>query len=156
MFGCASLHGTNPEEHALALSYLAAVPTLIFFSAIVLVVGLLARTYREASSMATPVMILPVISMVAGLAEPKISAAILLTPIINTTVIIREVLTGRATFELELVDLVERRGGAERHARAVGHRHDRHPAIAQGDPREGTVVDTSLDVPERGLVHPTG
>jgi sodium transport system permease protein len=82
---------------ALALSYLAAVPTLIFFSAIVLVVGLLARTYREASSMATPVMILPVISMVAGLAEPKISAPILLTPIINTTVIIREVLTGRAT-----------------------------------------------------------
>lgn len=82
----------------LALAYLAAVPTLIFFSGIVLVVGLMARTYREASSMATPVMLLPVISMVVGLAEPKITAAVLLTPIVNTTVIIREVLTGRATF----------------------------------------------------------
>ncbi|HZZ42129.1 MAG TPA: ABC transporter permease subunit/CPBP intramembrane protease [Tepidisphaeraceae bacterium] len=84
---------------ALGLAYLAAVPTLIFFSAIVLVVGLLARTYREASSMATPVMLLPVISMVVGLAEPKISAAILITPIVNTTVIIREALTGRVSIE---------------------------------------------------------
>lgn len=82
---------------ALALSYLAAVPTLIFFSAIVLVVGLLARTYREASSMATPVMLLPVVSMVVGLADPKVTPAILLTPIVNTTVIIRDVLTGRVS-----------------------------------------------------------
>lgn len=82
---------------ALALAYVAAVPTLIFFSAIVLVVGLLARTYREASSMATPVMLLPTISMLVGLVQPKPTPGILMTPIANTTVIIHEVLVGKAT-----------------------------------------------------------
>ena len=83
---------------AMLLSYLAAVPALIFFSVIVLIVGLLARNFREANSFATPVMLLPLASMAIGIAEPIATPAILITPVANTTVIIREVLTGRATF----------------------------------------------------------
>jgi sodium transport system permease protein len=83
---------------ALLLSYVAAIPALIFFSAIVLIVGLIARNFREANSFATPTMLLPLGSMAVGIAEPAATPAILLTPVANTTVIIREVLTGRATF----------------------------------------------------------
>lgn len=82
---------------ALLLSYLAAVPALIFFSVIVLIVGLLARNFREANSFATPVMLLPLASMAVGIAEPVATPAILVTPVANTTVIIREVLTGHAS-----------------------------------------------------------
>ena len=80
---------------ALALSYLAAVPTLILFTTLVLIMGLLARNFREANAYATPVMLLPLASLAAGIMEPKVSPAVLMTPVANTTVIIREVLTGR-------------------------------------------------------------
>jgi sodium transport system permease protein len=82
---------------ALVLSYIAAVPALIFFSTVVLIVGLLARNFREANSFATPVMLLPLISTAIGIMEPEATAAILITPVASTTVIIREVLTGRAS-----------------------------------------------------------
>lgn len=80
---------------ALILSYLAAVPTLVLFSTLVLIMGLLARNFREANAYATPVMLLPLASLAVGIMEPKVSPAVLMTPVVNTTVIIREVLTGR-------------------------------------------------------------
>src|SRR6185295_15181490 len=82
---------------ALALSYLAAVPTLITFATLVLIVGLLARNFREANSLATPIMMIPLASMLVGVLEPKMSPGLLVTPVANTTIIIREVLTGRMT-----------------------------------------------------------
>jgi sodium transport system permease protein len=82
---------------ALVLSYVAAIPALIFFSAIVLIVGLLARNFREANAFATPTMLLPLVAMAVGIAEPAATPGVLITPVANTTVIIREVLTGRAT-----------------------------------------------------------
>jgi sodium transport system permease protein len=80
----------------LALSYLAAVPALIFFSAIVLIVGLVARNFREANSFATPVMLIPLASFAVAMMEPRATPALLITPVANTTIVIREVLTGRA------------------------------------------------------------
>ncbi len=82
---------------ALLLTFLAAVPALVFFTTIVLIVGLLARNFREANSFATPVMLLPLASMAVGIMEPAATPGVMITPIANTTVIIREVLTGRAT-----------------------------------------------------------
>jgi sodium transport system permease protein len=82
---------------ALALTYLAAVPTLITFSTLVLIVGLLARNFREANSLATPIMMIPLASMLVGIAEPEMSPGLLVTPVANTTLIIREALTGRIT-----------------------------------------------------------
>ena len=85
----------NVSAAALALSYLAAVPTLVLFTTLVLIVGLLARNFREANAYATPVMLLPLASLAVGIMEPRLTPAVLLTPIANTTVIIREALTGR-------------------------------------------------------------
>src|SRR5205085_2725078 len=45
----------------------------------------------------TPVMLLPLLSLGVGILEPEPTVGVLITPIANTTVIIREVLTGRAT-----------------------------------------------------------
>lgn len=81
----------------LALTYLAAVPTLITFSTLALIIGLLARNFREANHLATPVMLIPLASMLIAIAEPPMSRGLLVTPVANTTVIIREVLTGRVT-----------------------------------------------------------
>jgi sodium transport system permease protein len=82
---------------SMILTYVAAVPTLITFSTIVLIVGLLARNFREANSLATPVMMIPLASMLVGIAEPDVSAGLLVTPVANTTIIIREVMTGRVS-----------------------------------------------------------
>ena len=80
---------------ALAVSYLAAVPTLVLFTTLVLIMGLLARNFREANAFATPVMLLPLASLAVGIMEPRLTPAVLITPVANTTVIIREALTGR-------------------------------------------------------------
>ncbi|HEX8914370.1 MAG TPA: ABC transporter permease subunit/CPBP intramembrane protease [Humisphaera sp.] len=85
------------DPWALVLSYLAAVPTLVFVTALVMVAGLFARTFQEANALALPVMLLPLASAAIGLADPATTPGLLLTPIANTTVIIRDVLTGRAT-----------------------------------------------------------
>jgi sodium transport system permease protein len=86
------------DPMALALSYLAAVPTLIFFSALVLMVGMMARNIREANSYATPIMLLPVGSMLIQVANPRITPGLMVTPVANTTLIIQDVLTGHAHF----------------------------------------------------------
>ena len=80
----------------LTLSYLAAVPAIIFFACLVLIVGLIARNFREANSFASPVMLLPLAAVFVGMAEPPSSNALMLVPVVNTTLIIRDVLTARA------------------------------------------------------------
>src|SRR5204862_7481889 len=85
----------NISLWSLILTYVAAVPTLITFSTIVLIIGLLARNFREANSLATPIMMIPLASMLVGIAEPEMSWGLLVTPVANTTIIIREVMTGR-------------------------------------------------------------
>jgi sodium transport system permease protein len=82
---------------ALALAFLAAVPALVFFASLVIVVGLFARNFREANSYATLVMLLPLISVGASIAEPAATPGTLMTPVVNTTITIRDALTGRLT-----------------------------------------------------------
>src|SRR5439155_13273138 len=81
----------------LLLTYLASVPSVITFPAMVLIVGLLARNFREANSLATPIMMIPLASMLVAIAEPVMTPGLLVTPVANTTLIIKEVLTGRIT-----------------------------------------------------------
>lgn len=82
------------DPGALALAFLAAVPTLVFFAAAAMVIGLLSRNYREANAYATPLMLLPLLPFLVSITEPRTTLALLATPIVNTTVIIRDVLTG--------------------------------------------------------------
>jgi sodium transport system permease protein len=80
---------------ALALAFLSVIPSLVLFSAVVMCVGMIARTYREANSFAAPVMMLPMGAMAIGMADPETSRALLATPVANTTILIRDILTAR-------------------------------------------------------------
>ncbi len=96
---------TAPAASGLGISpwlllhaYAAAIPALILFSAMVLCVGLIARTYREASSFATPVMMLPMAGMIVAMMDPPTTNALLMTPVVSTTLIIRDILTSRSNW----------------------------------------------------------
>ena len=82
---------------SLFLVFVAAIPALVFFTALVLIIGLLARTFREANSYATPAMLLPLASMALTVADVKSSPGLMVTPIANTTLIMRDVLRDKAT-----------------------------------------------------------
>ena len=69
----------------LLLTYIAAVPTLITFATTVLILGLIARTFREANALATPVMMIPMAAMVIAVAEPAISPGLMVNDISSTT-----------------------------------------------------------------------
>jgi len=81
----------------LCLTFLAAVPSLIFFTTLVLIVGLLARTFREANSYATPAMLLPLASLALSIADVKTTPGLLITPIANTTLVMRDILRDRGS-----------------------------------------------------------
>jgi membrane protease YdiL (CAAX protease family)/ABC-type Na+ efflux pump permease subunit len=80
---------------SLALSFVAALPALAFFTAMVLLVGLLARTFREANSYATPAMLLPIASLALTIADVQPTPGLLVTPIANTTLVMRDILRDR-------------------------------------------------------------
>lgn len=82
---------------SLCLTFIAAVPSLIFFTTLVLIVGLLARTFREANSYATPAMLLPLASLALSIADVKTTPGLLITPIANTTLVMRDVLRGKGS-----------------------------------------------------------
>lgn len=77
---------------SLALTFLAAVPALVFFTTLVLIIGLLARTFREANSYATPAMLLPIASLALSIADVRPTPGLLVTPIANTTLVMRDIL----------------------------------------------------------------
>jgi sodium transport system permease protein len=81
----------------LCLTFLAAVPSLVFFTTLVLIVGLLARTFREANSYATPAMLLPLASLALSIADVKTTPGLLITPIANTTLVMRDILRGKGS-----------------------------------------------------------
>ncbi len=80
---------------SLLLTFLAAVPALVFFTTLVLIVGLLARTFREANSYATPAMMLPIASLALSIADVRPTPGLLVTPIANTTLVMRDILRDR-------------------------------------------------------------
>jgi sodium transport system permease protein len=80
---------------SLVMTFVAATPALIFFTSLVLIVGLLARTFREANSYATPAMMLPLASLALSIADVKATPGLLITPIANTTLVMRDVLRGK-------------------------------------------------------------
>lgn len=97
MLGASAAREMSLDPGLLLLSYLAAVPTLVFCSAAVMVVGLFARNYREANSYSTPVMLLSLLPVLISVTDPKTTPALLATPLVNTTLVIRDVLSGRGS-----------------------------------------------------------
>ena len=95
--GASPFGSVNISIGDLALVYLAAVPALLFFSTIVLIVGLVARNFREANSFASPVIMLPMLAIFVSMSEPTPTPALMITPVVSTTLIIHDVLTNRAS-----------------------------------------------------------
>src|SRR5712692_9048694 len=89
-----ALGAVTVDPGALALAYVAAVPALLFFAAAALIFCLAARSYREASAYATPLFLMPMVPMIVSIIDPKPTPGLLVTPIVNTTLVIRAVLTG--------------------------------------------------------------
>jgi sodium transport system permease protein len=89
-----SMGAVSVDPGALALAYLAAVPALLFFAAATLIFCLAARSYREASAYATPLFLMPMVPMIVSIVDPKATPGLLVTPIVNSTLVIRQVLTG--------------------------------------------------------------
>ena len=87
--------GLTINYSSLALAFLASVPALVFFTAMVLLVGLLARTFREANSYATPAMLLPIASLALTIADVQATPGLLVTPIANTTLVMRDILRNK-------------------------------------------------------------
>ncbi len=82
---------------ALALAYVAAVPTIVFVAALCLVVALFARNYKEANSYATPVFFLALVPTMMNLTEARATPALLATPAVNSSLVIRDVLNGQVS-----------------------------------------------------------
>jgi sodium transport system permease protein len=60
---------------ALALTYLAAVPTIIFLAAATLCLALMARNYKEANASVSAVMMVALVPMIVSITEPKTTPA---------------------------------------------------------------------------------
>jgi membrane protease YdiL (CAAX protease family)/ABC-type Na+ efflux pump permease subunit len=97
MAGRGAPEALSIDPVSLALGFLAAVPTIVFFAGTVMVVGLFSRNYREANAYATPVMLLSMIPALISVGDPETTPALLITPAVNTTLIIRDVLSGEAS-----------------------------------------------------------
>jgi sodium transport system permease protein len=82
---------------ALLLTYVACIPTIVFFAGMLLIVGLISRNLREVNAYSTAVMLLPLIPMLVSILEPETTPGLLATPIVNTSLIIRDVLRGHAS-----------------------------------------------------------
>jgi sodium transport system permease protein len=82
---------------ALALTYLAAVPAIIFLAAATLCLALMARNYKEANASVSWVMMVALVPMMVSITEPKTTPGLLVMPLVNTTLVIRDALAGQAT-----------------------------------------------------------
>jgi sodium transport system permease protein len=90
----------------LVVTFLAAIPAIVFFTSLVMIVGLLARTFKEANSYATPAMLLPLASLALSIADVKATPGLLITPIANTTLVMRDLLRGKGSFGAFALTLV--------------------------------------------------
>ncbi|MGO8674070.1 MAG: type II CAAX prenyl endopeptidase Rce1 family protein [Capsulimonadaceae bacterium] len=87
--------GAALDPSVLGLSLIAVLPTLLFISAVCLIIGLSARSYREASSYAQFPVLCTMLPMMINLLDPKSTPAMLATPVVNTSIVIRHILLGR-------------------------------------------------------------
>lgn len=82
------------DPAALLLSFLASLPTLLWLSVAMLIAGLASRSLREANSYGTLVTLLPLASLIIAVGEPAATPALLATPVVNTALLIRDLLRG--------------------------------------------------------------
>ena len=115
-------------QHA-ALVMLALLPLAVLAASLMIAVALFAKSFKEAQTYLTPLVMLSVIPMMAGIVPTQFTAALALIPLYNTSQSIKEILLGESTSRHSPHDACKYRvclprvrgGGADlqRRARAV-------------------------------------
>ena len=79
-------------------------PLAVMFSAALLALSLLAKSYKEAQSYVSPLMVVVILPAVAGLLPGvELNATLALIPILNTSLVSKEILTGNYPWGLILL-----------------------------------------------------
>ena len=80
-------------------------PLAVFFSAALLALSLFAKSFKEAQSYISPLMIIAVLPAVAAiLPGVELSPALALVPVLNTSLVSKEIITG--TYQWNLIALI--------------------------------------------------
>ena len=80
-------------------------PLAVFFSAALLALSLFAKSFKEAQSYISPLMIVAVLPAVAAISPGvELSPALALVPVLNTSLVSKEIITG--TYQWNLIALI--------------------------------------------------
>jgi sodium transport system permease protein len=80
---------------AIGAVFLMALPISVFFSSALLAIALLAKSYKEAQSYISPLMIFAIMPAIVGmLPGTELSGRMLLIPILNTTLVCKDIVSG--------------------------------------------------------------
>jgi sodium transport system permease protein len=90
---------------AMASIFLVVLPLAVFFSAALLALSLFAKSFKEAQSYLSPLMIVVVLPAVAALLPGvDLNPALALVPVLNTSLVGKEIITG--TYHWDLIALI--------------------------------------------------
>jgi sodium transport system permease protein len=90
---------------AIASIFFVVFPLAVFFSAALLALSLFAKSFKEAQSYISPLMIVVVLPAVAALLPGvELSPALALVPVLNTSLVSKEIITG--TYHWSLIALI--------------------------------------------------
>src|SRR6202035_2845835 len=85
--------------------FLVALPLAVMFSAALLTIALFAKSYKEAQSYISPLMIVVIVPAVAAmLPGVELNTALALVPVLNTSLISKEIMTG--TYHWKYIALI--------------------------------------------------
>jgi sodium transport system permease protein len=80
---------------AILAVFLMALPITIFFSAVLLAIAILAKSYKEAQSYISPLMIVVILPAIVGmLPGTELNTQFSLIPVLNTTLVCKEIVSG--------------------------------------------------------------
>jgi sodium transport system permease protein len=90
---------------AMVSIFFVVLPLAVFFSAVLLALSLFAKSFKEAQSYISPLMIVVVMPAVAALLPGvELSPALALVPVLNTSLVSKEIITG--TYRWDLIALI--------------------------------------------------
>jgi sodium transport system permease protein len=80
---------------AILAVFLMALPITIFFSAVLLAIAIMAKSYKEAQSYISPLMIVVILPAIVGmLPGTELNTQFSLIPVLNTTLVCKEIVSG--------------------------------------------------------------
>jgi sodium transport system permease protein len=90
----------NPLQFSIGIKaigavFLMALPITVFFSAALLAIALMAKSYKEAQSYISPLMIFAIMPAIVGmLPGTELNARLSLIPVLNTTLVCKDIVSG--------------------------------------------------------------